>query len=229
MADEPSDPVKKRLWITLVVLLVLLIAVAVFIFLLGGGSMAYESPRYEVVENLGDVEIRQYEAYWVAETRVEGTLENAGNEGFRVLAKYIFGANQGDRKIAMTAPVTQEKTEGTKISMTAPVTQERTGGQFTIRFMMPSKYSGETLPEPNDPRIRIEEVPARRMAAIRYSGRWTRENYDEHLAQLQQTLRAHGYEAIGEPIWARYNPPFMPWFLRRNEILTSFRSAEGAA
>ncbi|KPK16891.1 MAG: hypothetical protein AMJ62_03595 [Myxococcales bacterium SG8_38] len=191
--------------------------------MLGGGEMAYESPDYRVVETMGDVEIRQYESYLVAEATVDGTLETAGNEGFRILAKYIFGANQGERKIAMTAPVTQEKAEGTKISMTTPVTQERSGDQFIVRFMMPSEFSRETLPEPNDPRIRIEEAPARRLAAIRYSGRWTKDLYDRHLAALRDTLRDHGCEAVGEPVWARYNPPFMPWFLRRNEILTAFR------
>lgn len=223
MVNEPNDPVKKRLWITLVVLLVLMLAVAAFIAMLGGGDVAYESPDYRVVETIGDVEIRQYEPYLVAEATVDGTLETAGNEGFRILAKYIFGGNQGDRKIAMTAPVTQEKAEGAKISMTAPVTQERSGKRFVVRFMMPSEYSLETLPEPNDPRIRFEEVPARRLAAIRYSGRWTKERYDVHLRKLRDTLRDHGYEAVGEPVWARYNPPFMPWFLRRNEILTAFR------
>ena len=228
MAGE-SDPVKRRLWITLIVLLTLLAAVGALIAMLGGGEMAYESPDYRVVENIGDVEIRQYDPYLVAQTQVDGNLESAGNAGFRILAKYIFGANRADRKIAMTAPVTQEKATSTKISMTTPVTQEKTGAQYTIRFMMPSKYTRQTLPEPSDARIRIEEMPARRLAAIRYSGRWTKENYDEQLSRLRETLRAHGYDAVGEPIWARYNPPFMPSFLRRNEILTAFRPSSGAA
>ncbi|MGD8606591.1 MAG: heme-binding protein [Myxococcales bacterium] len=228
MAKKP-DPVQRRLWITLAVLLALLVGVAAFIAMLKGGQMGYESPRYRVVDQIGDVEIREYDSYLVAETSVDGNLETAGNEGFRILAKYIFGANQGDRKIAMTAPVTQEEAQGAKISMTTPVTQEQKGQQFTIRFMMPSTYSKQTLPKPNDPRIRIEEVPARRLAALRYSGRWTKERYDAHLAQLQASLRAHGYRAVGEPIWARYNPPFMPWFLRRNEILTAFEPASRAS
>ncbi len=185
--------------------------------------MPYESPEYRVVDRFGEIEIREYDPYLVAETTVDGDLENAGNLGFRIVAKYIFGNNQGGRKIAMTAPVSQEVAAGTKISMTAPVTQEKTGDRYTIQFMMPSKYSREELPEPNDPRVSIREVPARRFAAVRYSGSWSKQNYEEHLEHLLETLSAKGYEPQGEPVWARYDPPFMPWFLRRNEILTAFQ------
>lgn len=189
--------------------------------------MAYESPTYRVVDRFGEIEIREYESYLVAETTVDGDLEGAGNRGFRVLAKYIFGDNQGKRKIAMTAPVSQEVAEGSKISMTAPVTQEKSGDKYTIRFMMPAEYSREELPEPNDPRIAIREIPARSFAAVRYSGTWSKRNYQKHLDQLIATLAAEGYQSVGAPIWARYNPPFMPWFLRRNEILTAFRATGG--
>ena len=160
----------------------------------------------------------------MAETTVDGDLDSAGNQGFRVLAKYIFGDNQGEQKIAMTAPVTQEKTEGTKIAMTTPVTQEKVGDQYTIQFMMPSEYSREELPKSNDPRIAIREIPARKFAVVRYSGTWSKRNYEKHLAQLLDTLGANGYKPVGEPVWARYDPPFKPWFLRRNEILTLFRA-----
>ncbi|MDH3726158.1 MAG: heme-binding protein [Myxococcales bacterium] len=214
---------KKKLWITLLVSLILLVATAVAIAMLGGEGVAYETPKYRVVEAFGEIEIREYAPYLVAETTVDGDLESAGNRGFRILAKYIFGDNQGQRKIAMTAPVNQEKTEGTKIAMTAPVTQEKAGDKYTIQFMMPSEYSREDLPASNDPRIAIREIPARSFAAVRYSGTWSKRNYEKHLAQLLDTLGAEGYEPVGEPIWARYDPPFKPWFLRRNEILTMFR------
>jgi effector-binding domain-containing protein len=210
----------KYVWAGLIVALLSVSGVAVFWVL--GGQMTYETPSYEVVEKLGAIEIRQYAPYLVAETSVEGDLETAGNAGFRILASYIFGNNQGDQKIAMTAPVSQEKSEGSKIAMTAPVTQERAGDRFAIQFMMPSKYTIETLPKPYDPRIKVQQVPAREFAAIRYSGTWSHKNYETHLAQLQDTLAEHGYKAVGEPIWARYDPPFKPWFLRRNEILTGF-------
>ncbi len=190
--------------------------------------MAYESPDYQVASRVGEIEIRDYAPYLVAETTVAGTLESAGNQGFRVLAKYIFGANRGGKRIAMTSPVTQEEAEGTKIAMTTPVTQERAGDRFQVRFMMPSDYSAETLPVPTDARIAIREVPPRTLAAIRYSGTWSKRNYDKHLDELYATLRSQGLEPVGHPIWARYNPPFTPWFLRRNEILTEFREFDDA-
>lgn len=226
LPSKPHGPAKKILRITLIVSLTMLIAGAIAIVVLGGEGMAYESPTYRVVDRFGAIEIREYEPYLVAETTVDGGLEGAGNRGFRILAKYIFGDNQGKRKIAMTTPVSQEIAEGTKISMTAPVTQEKAGDKYRIQFMMPAEYSRQELPEPNDPRIAIREIPVRRLAAVRYSGTWSKRNYHEHLNQLLATLSAEGYEPVGEPIWARYNPPFMPWFLRRNEILTAFHATD---
>ena len=178
-------------WIAIFVGLAAL-AVAVGLAAFGGNTVPYESPDYRVTSTLGPVEIREYEPYLVAETTVDGDLENAGNQGFRILAKYIFGGNRGKRKIAMTAPVSQEKQsepEGTKIAMTTPVTQRQRGGQYTIRFMMPSEYSRDELPVPNDDRVAIVEVPARTFAAVRYSGRWTKRLYEKHLGELYATLR----------------------------------------
>ncbi len=184
--------------------------------------MSYESPNYRVTDRLGKVEVRDYDGYLVAQTQVKGSLETAGNEGFRVLAAYIFGKNEGEKKIDMTAPVSQSGDTGAKIDMTAPVAQQQNDGRYTITFMMPSEYSAKTLPVPVDPRVEIVEMPPRTLAAIRYSGRWTKKNYDTHLARLRWALREAGFEPVGEPVWARYNSPFTPWFLRRNEILTSF-------
>ena len=228
MNDASKDPVKRRLWITLIVLLVLLVGVGALIAFLGGDDVAYESPNYRVIQTIGAVELREYEPYVVAETVVDGTIENAGNQGFRILAGYIFGDNQAKKKVAMTAPVNQEKASpgAEKIAMTSPVTQERAGDRFTIQFMMPSKYTVETLPTPNDSRIRFREVEGRDLAAIRYSGRWTERNYETNLAELLSTLRGNGYEPVGEPVWARYDPPFKPWLMRRHEILTAFRRVD---
>lgn len=210
-------------WIAAVIGVVILVA-ALGVAVLGGGTVAYDSPAYRVIETLGDIEIREYEPYLVAETSVDGGLESAGNQGFRILAKYIFGDNRGSQKIAMTAPVSQAKAEGTKIAMTAPVTQKKEGDRYKVQFMMPSEYSLEQLPEPNDSRIALREIPARRFAAIRYSGTWSKRNYQKNLDLLLGTLREAGYEPSGEPIWARYDAPFKPWFLRRNEILTAFEA-----
>lgn len=218
---------KKRLLKTVIVSSIVLVAAATVTSAFGVVDVAHETPKYRVVDQVGAVEIREYESYLVAETAVEGDLESAGNRGFRILAKYIFGDNRGKRKIAMTAPVSQERAEGAKIAMTAPVTQEKVGDTYTLQFMMPSEYSRADLPEPNDSRISIREIPARSFAAVRYSGTWSKRNYEKHLEQLIDVLSAEGYAPVGEPIWARYNPPFMPWFLRRNEILTEFRLMSG--
>jgi len=220
--------VKPKIRLSLAILSFLSALAGLSFLLWRGDPLAYESPSYRVVEKLSGVELRAYEPYRVAEVTVDGELETAGSRGFRILAKYIFGDNEGKRKIAMTAPVSQEKSEGSRVAMTAPVTQEKAGDRYTIQFMMPSDYSRDELPRPRDRRISIRELPARTFAAIRYSGTWSEQNYRKHLEQLMSTLRAEGYEPVGEPIWARYNPPFMPWFLRRNEILTAFR-ARGSA
>jgi len=182
--------------------------------------MATETPKHEVLKRYGDFEVRRYPSYVVAETEVEGEQSDVGNEAFSRLAGYIFGKNRGARKIAMTAPVTQAPAEGTKIAMTAPVTQSSTGPRsWRVQFMMPSEYSLEMLPEPKDERVHLRLLQPRRFAAIRYSGTWSRKNYEEHLAQLGAAMKREGLEAKGEPVWARYDPPFKPWFLRTNEIL----------
>ncbi len=184
--------------------------------------MAIETPRYQVMKELGDIELRDYPASVVAQTEVEGDREDVGGEAFRLLAGYIFGNNHGDKKIAMTAPVTQEPTTGTKIAMTAPVTQERSAAgprMWRVQFMMPSAYTLETLPEPKDPRVLLLRLPPRRVAAIRYSGTWSQRNYELHLRTLTAALKRENLVPTGQPIWARYDPPFKPWFLRTNEIL----------
>ena len=180
--------------------------------------MAIEKPQYRVVQTLQGIEVREYAPYLVAETEVSGSREEAGNAGFRRLADYIFGKNRGEKKIAMTAPVAQQ--EGTRIAMTAPVSQQERGpSTWVIQFMMPSEYTLATLPEPLDPAVRFREVPARRVAVLRYSGTWSEERFLEHLEELRAAMKKEGLRGVGEPVWARYDPPFMPWFLRTNEIL----------
>ena len=118
----------------------------------------------------------------------------------------------------MTAPGAQEK-KTEKIAMTAPVGQQSNNGGWAVSFMMPSGYTMETIPEPDDPDVVLRNIPAYRAAVIRYSGFWSEERYLEHLEQLQAWIERNQLEAAGEPIWARYNAPFTPWFMRRNEIL----------
>ena len=180
--------------------------------------MAYEEAKYTVIMKEESFELRQYESHIVAETIVEGDFDRVGNEGFRRLFKYISGENQKKQAISMTAPVSQDASSE-KIAMTTPVNQERTGNQWRIAFLMPSAYTIDTLPQPLDPKVLLKEIPARRMAAITYSGTWSRKRYEEKKALLELFIKKQGLKSIGEPVFARYNPPFMPWFMRRNEVL----------
>ncbi|MCM0606327.1 MAG: heme-binding protein [Xanthomonadaceae bacterium] len=179
--------------------------------------MAIEEPKFIVESKTDTYEIRKYEPVLVAETIVQSDFENAGNQSFRILADYIFGYNQSQTKISMTAPVSQ-KQESQKIAMTAPVSQQKSTNGFVVQFTMPSEFTIETLPKPVDPRVTIKKLPAKRVAVLRYSGRWTESNYNEHLTEFNETLRKNNLKTVGEPILNRYDPPFMPWFLRRNEI-----------
>jgi len=189
----------------------------VFLSTLSLASMAIEEPSYEVVQTLDGAEVRRYAPYVVAQVQVTGTADEAGNEGFTILAGYIFGKNKGSRRLEMTAPVTQAEAP-VKLEMTAPVTLARSPGGYVVQFVLPKDVKLATAPEPLDPRVQLREVPGGRVAVIRYSGFWSQANYDDHLARLEAALRAVNLSWKGEPILSRYNPPFMPWFLRRNEI-----------
>lgn len=180
-------------------------------------SQAIEEPGYDVVRQLDGVEIRQYVPYVVAEVVVSGPADEAGGQAFPILAGYIFGKNKGDRKFDMTTPVTQAAAP-VKLEMTAPVTQAAAAGGFLVQFVLPKGVTLASAPEPIDPRVQLREVPGSRVAVIRYSGFWSQRNYDEHLDELRQALRSARIAWTGEPTLSRYDPPFMPWFMRRNEI-----------
>ncbi|MGB9441751.1 MAG: heme-binding protein [Desulfobacterales bacterium] len=181
-------------------------------------AIAVEKAKYAVLEKEGDFEIRQYDPQIVAETFVASNLEEAGNEGFRRLYAYISGDNQKKQSISMTAPVGQE-TSSEKIAMTAPVSQEKKDDRWRITFLMPAEYTREMLPEPDDERVKLAEEPGRLMAAVKYSGTWSEEGYRKNKALLEEYIRTRGLTKAGAAVWARYDPPFMPWFLRRNEVL----------
>lgn len=202
--------------------------------------MAIEEAAYTVVKKDGSFEIRDYASHILAETVVEGDLEGAGNKAFNRLFRYISGDNRSRGKVAMTAPVSQTPLSE-KIKMTAPVSQvpvkeqieiSDAGGplpvqnKWTVSFMMPASFTLETLPEPKDPKVTLRQVPARRMAAVRYGGVWSEKNYLRNRTELESWIDKEGLVVVGDPVWARYNPPFTPWFMRRNEILIPL---EGAA
>lgn len=180
-------------------------------------SHAVEEPSYEIVRQLDGAEVRKYAPYVVAEVLVSGPADEAGSQAFPILAGYIFGKNKGARKFDMTSPVTQAAAP-VKLEMTAPVTQAAAAGGYVVQFVLPKGVTLASAPEPNDPRVKLRDVPGRRVGVIRYSGFWSQGNYDEHLGELEQTLRAARIAWTGEPTLSRYDPPFTPWFMRRNEI-----------
>jgi DNA gyrase inhibitor GyrI len=201
-----------------------LAAMAVFVFYVQN----VETPVYQVVAQEGDFEVRDYPPLVVAEVRRQGPRQEALRAGFGPLARYIFAEERGGERISMTAPVTQQRPE--RISMTAPVTAQALpdvtqGDDWAVRFIMPARYGLEQLPAPAGSDVRLSEVPPRRVAAIRFSGRAS----DELIASQEEALRAwlaaRGLTAAAPAIYAFYNDPFTPGFLRRNEVLIDLAEA----
>ena len=194
---------------------------SLLIFIFWGTNLsALEEPKYSVLKEYENFEIRNYASYLVAEVDIEGSYNKSGNEAFRILAGYIFGDNQSSTKMNMTAPVESEAIQSSeKMNMTAPVFSNKNFNGYTYRFVMESKYTQETLPVPNNSKIRITEIKDRVMAVISFSGRWSQKNFEKHEQILANDLKNEGIGVASEAIYARYNAPFTPWFLRRNEIM----------
>jgi hypothetical protein len=170
-----------------------------------------------VISTANAVEIRRYEPMIIAEVEVRGKRRDAVGNGFRQLADYIFGNNTRAQDIAMTAPVQQR--EGESIAMTAPVQQEGADGEWNVSFVMPSQYTMQSLPKPNNKQVMLKEVPAQYFVAIQFSGRSSDDNVAEHEAQLKEYILANNLQAIGMPKYAFYNPPWTLPFMRRNEVM----------
>jgi hypothetical protein len=176
-------------------------------FFLTEDIAAIERPSYEVIEEIGDIEIRKYESHIVAQTLVQGSFEKVGNAGFRRLAGYIFGDNQDGQKIAMTAPVSLRKDVRPAVD------------QYWVSFSMPSEYVLNDLAKPLDSRIELVIVASKHVAALRYKGNWSEKKFREHESALLANLnKAVDWEMHGSVLWARYNPPFIPGFMRTNEV-----------
>jgi hypothetical protein len=198
---------------------VMIKTLAVLIVMLGAGiAMATEEAEYTVVVSDDRFEVRSYEYHILAETRVDGDFEEAGSQAFGRLFKYISGDNKTREEVQMTSPVSQEAA-GEEIAMTSPVGQQRENNKWLVSFMMPSSYTIDTIPEPTASDVTLRLVPARHIAAVTYSGFWSEDSYLSNKAELEAWIKQQGLNVVGEPVWARYNPPIMPWFLRRNEIL----------
>jgi hypothetical protein len=198
-------------------------AIAVIAFVVLGAAIlepmmsSVEQPKYRVVEKDGNIELRDYAPMIVAETEVSGEQYKALGVGFRVIADYIFGNNSSSQKVAMTAPVTQQR--GEKIAMTSPVTQQDDGGVAHVRFVMPAGYTLESLPKPANPAVTLKEIGSKRYAAIRFSGFAGAGNLARHVAELKSFVSARHLKTIAAPTYAFYDPPWTLPFLRRNEVM----------
>lgn len=180
-----------------------------------------EQQEYTVVQVHPGFEVRRYAAHVEARVTVEGSYGNAANRAFRSLVGYIGGKNHASRSMAMTSPVLQEEPSGRSMAMTSPVLQEEAArpGTHVVGFVLPAVETMETLPAPDDPRVTLVAVPVEYAAALQYSGRWTEGNYIERAQQLRTAVRAAGLRPRGGTRWARFDPPWTPWFRRRNEVV----------
>ena len=204
----------KKKW-TMITSLIALILIA---GVLAGPVMSnVEKPDYKVIQSEQNIEIRQYEPMIIAEVEVDGKREDAIRDGFRLLADYIFGNNTVQQVISMTAPVQQK--ENQKIAMTAPVQQQSMGKSWRMSFVMPSKYSIDSLPVPNNNRVRLKEILTKKFVVIEFSGTNSNENVTEHENQLMNYIEANQIKIIGSPKYAFYNAPWTLPFLRRNEVM----------
>ena len=187
--------------------------------------MSIESPTYQVLRKDGRFELRSYDPYITSEVTVQARdHRQAASIGFSPLGGYIFGANTRRSKIAMTAPVAaQSRSE--KIAMTAPVAV--TGeGTYTVSFVIPSQYTLDTLPIPDDPRVKFVEHPRQTFAAVRFSGPFQQPNFDAHIGKLRAWMAENDLQPAGDPVIAGYNAPITPNFLKHNEILIQIKKQQ---
>ena len=203
---------KKWTMITSIITLILIVGV-----LAGPVISNVEKPDYKVIQSEQNIEIRQYEPMIIAEVDVEGKREDAIRDGFRLIADYIFGNNKVKLDIAMTSPVQQQESQ--KIAMTAPVQQQSTGRSWQISFVMPSKYSMKSLPEPNNDRVRLKKILSKKFIVIKFSGTNSNKNLAEHEKQLMSYIEVKQFKIIGSPKYAFYSPPWTLPFMRRNEVM----------
>jgi hypothetical protein len=181
-----------------------------------GVRVGVEEPQYRTLMKDGPLELREYPARIVAETTVTGDAEAARNAGFRKVAAYIFGANGGSREVAMTSPVVQRG--GQEIAMTSPVVQAPSAEAWKIQFVMPARYSLETLPKPSDADVHLRQEPAARYAVVRFTGSRSGPAVEARTQTLLQQARARGWRTKAAPVAWFYDPPWTLPPLRRNEV-----------
>lgn len=199
--------------------------IAVALLLLSGAVMAYEEPKYDVIAKYDAFELRAYKPIIVAETLVDGSMDDASSKGFRLIADYIFGNNKSNagssEKISMTVPVAMAP-KSEKISMTIPVSMQEYAGKWRMYFVMPSKYTLKTLPVPNNTDVKLREVAAKKYAVLRFSGLAGEEKTAKKTDELLAWLQDKKIKPTGTPELARYNAPWTLPFLRRNEVMVQY-------
>lgn len=202
---------------------ILLIVVVVLILwsLWGYFSSNVEQAEYAVIKKAEGYEVRQYAAHIEAQTTVDGSYDEALNKGFSIIAGYIFGGNTKKESIAMTAPVREQSSE--KIAMTAPVVATTQGESRVIAFVMPKSYSLESLPVPSDSRVKLVQVPEKKMAVLRFSWFRSSDRVKKMEARLLSNLSRDNVEVIGTPSYAGYNAPWTPPWMARNEVMVEIR------
>ena len=184
-----------------------------------------EQQPFQLVQRYPHFELRRYPAHVVAEVQVNATFDRAGNAAFRHLFNYISGNNTARQKLAMTAPVVQELGPSQKLAMTAPVLQSGPlpgsgeTADFVVAFVLPAGLTAETAPVPTNPEVKIRTIPGSLTAALRFSGSGSGAAFERRNEGLQAALVLAGLTAVDLPRFARFDPPFKPWFLRRNEVL----------
>jgi hypothetical protein len=189
----------------------------------GALSSRVEQTAYTVVKKGDDYEIREYPAHLVAQTTVTGSYDDALQDGFRIVAGYIFGGNVQKKRIAMTAPVVEQPSRGQSIAMTAPVTANIDGASHTIAFGMPRSYTLASLPTPTDSRVTLMEIPTRKMAVKRFSLQRTDTRVQTKKQELLLALSRDKISTIGEPQYAGYNAPWTPPWMMRHEVMVEIR------
>ena len=191
------------------------------------GIRSTEEPEYSLLQQEDRFEVRDYETLVVAETLVDASFDDAGGIAFKRLFGYISGDNEVVSSISMTAPVMaldENRSSGEKISMTAPVTGQQTDLGWRFAFVLPSGYTLDTAPLPTNTSVKLKQIPARKVAVVRYTGSWNETAYEENLELLQQWMERNRLEAASLPRVAAYDPPWTLPFLRRNEVLIDIQS-----
>lgn len=165
-----------------------------------------EQQPFDVIAQHPGFELRRYPPHVVADVEVAGSFESAGNTAFRPLVGYISKGG-----VAMTAPVLQQAVDEIEDATAADV--------YRVSFVMPSGMGVESLPVPADSRVVIRDVDEHIAAASRFSGRWSAGSFRRHAADLRRAVIAAGWQPDGPVRWARFDPPWTPWFLRHNEVV----------